>query len=101
MELAVDRLGGLAGRPVLVVGAGDMGAGVATSLRKSGATDITVANRTADRSRTLAASIAGDVVAFEQLAGALANSDVAVTCVADSESLITSNMLSTRRVVRC
>ena len=72
VELAVDRLGSLTGRRVLVVGAGDMGAGVATSLRKSGATDITVANRTADRGRKLAARVSGDVVAFDELADALA-----------------------------
>jgi glutamyl-tRNA reductase len=82
---------------VLVVGAGDMGAGVATSLRKVGATDIAVANRTPDRGRTLAAKVAGGVVAFEELGEALADSDVVVTCVAGTEGLITTDSLAGRR----
>ena len=97
VELATDRLGTLAGHRVLVVGAGDMGAGVATSLRKAGATDITVANRSADRGRTLAARVAGAVVGFEELGEALLDSDVVVTCVAGSEGLITPEALASRR----
>jgi glutamyl-tRNA reductase len=96
VELAADRLGTLADRRVLVVGAGDMGAGVATSLRKVGATDIAVANRTPDRGRTLAAKVAGGVVAFEDLGEALADSDVVVTCVASTEGLITTDTLAGR-----
>ncbi len=80
-----------------MVGAGDMGAGVATSLRKAGATDITVANRSADRGRTLAAMVAGAVVGFEELGEALLDSDVVVTCVAGSEGLITPEALASRR----
>ncbi len=75
-----------------------MGASVATSLRKAGATDITVANRTADRGRTLAAKVAGGVVAFDELGEALTDSDVVVTCVAGSEGMITNEMISSRRV---
>jgi glutamyl-tRNA reductase len=37
VELAAERLGSLAGRRVLVVGAGDIGAGVVASLRKPAA----------------------------------------------------------------
>jgi glutamyl-tRNA reductase len=97
VELAVDRLGSLAGRRVLVVGAGDMGAGVATSLRKAGATDIAVANRTPENGRTVAAKVAGDVVAFEELGEALDRSDVVVTCVAGTEGLIATETLASRR----
>ena len=97
VELVVERLGTLAGHRVLVVGAGDMGAGVATSLRKAGASEITVANRTPDRGRTLAAKVAGVVVGFDQLGETLTDSDVVVTCVAGTEGLITTEMLSTRR----
>ena len=39
VELAAERLGSLAGHRVLVVGAGEMGAGVATASSKAGATD--------------------------------------------------------------
>ena len=72
VELAADRLGSLAGRRVLVVGAGDMGAGVATSLRKAGATDITVANRTPTAVAHSPPRSPAVVVAFDELDDALA-----------------------------
>jgi glutamyl-tRNA reductase len=96
VELAVERLGSLAGHRVLVVGAGEMGAGVATSLSKAGATMITVANRSADRGHTLAAKVAGGAVAFDDLDETLQRSDVVITCVAGSEGLITAESLSKR-----
>ena len=82
---------------MLVVGAGDMGAGVATSLSKAGATTITVANRSADRGRTLAAKVAGSVVTFSALDEALGRSDVVITCVAGTEGLITAENLAKRQ----
>ncbi len=96
VELATERLGSLAGHRVLVVGAGDMGAGVATSLSKAGASTITVANRSADRGRTLAAKVAGSVVAFSALDEALGRSDVVITCVAGTEGLITAENVAKR-----
>jgi glutamyl-tRNA reductase len=95
-ELAAERLGSLADRRVLVVGAGEMGAGVATSLSKVGATTITVANRSADRGRTLAAKVAGGSVAFDALDDALEHSDVVITCVAGTEGLITAESMAKR-----
>ena len=46
VEMVTDRLGALTGRNVVVVGAGEMGVGVATALHKAGAGSITVCNRT-------------------------------------------------------
>jgi glutamyl-tRNA reductase len=96
VELAVERLGSLARRRVLVVGAGDMGAGVTASLRKCGATDISVANRTPHRGRALAATIGGCVVGLDELGDALAESDVVIACAAGSEAMITAELLGER-----
>jgi glutamyl-tRNA reductase len=96
VELAVERLGSLAGRRVLVVGAGEMGAGVATSLSKAGAATITVANRSPDRGHTLAAKVAGGAVAFDDLDETPQRSDVVITCVAGSEGLITADSVTKR-----
>ena len=49
VEMVGDRLGTLAGRRVLVVGAGDMGVGVATALHRAGVGEIVVVNRTPER----------------------------------------------------
>jgi glutamyl-tRNA reductase len=96
VELASERLGSLAGRRVLVVGAGDMGAGVATSLRKRGVADISVANRSPDRGRAVAAKVGGRLVGLDQLGDALSGSDVLITCAAGSEALITEELLGGR-----
>ena len=96
VELAAARLGTLAGRRVVVVGAGDMGSGVASSLRKEGATNITVVNRSVDRGRAVAVKVDGGVAGFGDLRATIGDSDVVVTCVAGSESLITADMLASR-----
>ena len=49
VEMAVERLGGLAGRNVAVVGAGAMGEGIAVALARAGAGEVTVINRTPER----------------------------------------------------
>ena len=96
VELAAARLGTLAGRHVVVVGAGDMGAGVTSSLRKEGATNITVVNRSVDRGRAVAATVDGGVAGFGDLPAMIGDSDVVVTCVAGAESLITADMVASR-----
>jgi glutamyl-tRNA reductase len=93
VELVTDRIGPLAGRRVLVIGAGDMGGAVTAALRKAGAGDITVANRTRRRGESLADGVGGAVVDFDLLADALAGSDVAVTCAATAEPVITPALL--------
>ena len=96
VEMATDRLGSLHGRRVLVIGAGDMGAGVAASLRRAGADDIIVANRTPSRGADLAGRVGGSVVGFEGLADALAGADVVVTCAAAPEAFVDGTLLGAR-----
>jgi glutamyl-tRNA reductase len=96
VELAAERLGSLAGRRVLVVGAGETGTGVATALRKSGASDIVIVNRRADRGKRLAATMGADAVGFEQLDEALTGSDVVITCVTADAPVITVEQLRDR-----
>src|SRR5690606_24912932 len=61
VEMAAQTLGSLEGRDVLVVGAGEMGRGVATALRAAGVRNIVVANRTPSRGAELAATVGGQV----------------------------------------
>ncbi|MEO7427876.1 MAG: glutamyl-tRNA reductase, partial [Acidimicrobiales bacterium] len=53
VALAADRVGGLAGRRVLVLGAGEMGEAMTFGLAKAGVAGIAVANRTWDRAEAL------------------------------------------------
>jgi glutamyl-tRNA reductase len=76
VALAGDRLGGLQGRKVLVLGAGDMGEAMALGLAKAGATDVRLANRTWDKAVELAGRVGGRAVRLLDVPGALADVDV-------------------------
>lgn len=90
VEMVTDRLGGLAGRGVLVVGAGDMGVGVATALHRAGVAGIAVANRTPERGLRLAEEVGGRALGLDQLPAALAATDVVLACTASGESVVTA-----------
>ncbi len=80
VDMAHERLGSLAGRKVLVVGAGEMGEGIAVALTSAGATDITVTNRTEARAEHLAQRVGGRIVPFTEMGTALGETDVLLTC---------------------
>jgi len=79
LDRAEERIGSLEGRPVLVVGAGSMGALAATTLARRGAT-VTVSSRTPAHAARLAASVEGRVAELADLPAEVAAADVLVTC---------------------
>ena len=93
VALASERLGGLAGTKVLVLGAGEMGEGMVVSLVSAGVSEVLVANRTAERAESLATRVGGRTVALHDLAGALAEVDVLLTSTGASDVLIESASL--------
>jgi glutamyl-tRNA reductase len=58
VALAAQRLGSLAGKRVLVLGAGEMGEGMAVALAGAGVAEVLVANRTSERAQALAERVA-------------------------------------------
>jgi len=74
-----EAIGELAGRRVLVVGAGAM-AGLAARTAAADGAFVTCANRTLARAERLAEAVGGKAVALSDLAGAMAATDVLVTC---------------------
>jgi glutamyl-tRNA reductase len=101
--LAASRLdGGLAGRDVTVIGAGDVGSGIFAALgalaERQRPRRIVVANRTAARSRALADSApASDSVAavdFDDLPSALAVSDVVFSALDVNGPLLLTDHLA-------
>ena len=76
---AIEVLGPLEGRDVLVVGAGSMGALAGATLRRAGVGHVVVANRTLDNAERLAASLEGTGIGLAGLEDALAKADVVVT----------------------
>ena len=79
VEMAGEHLGGLAGKRVLVMGAGEMAEGMATALQRAGVTDVFVANRTWRKARALADRIGGQAVRLSDLPSALVEVDLLLT----------------------
>lgn len=97
VEMATERLGSLAGCRVLVVGAGEMGEGVAAALVNAGANNIGVINRTVERADQLARRIGGGVIPFDELPHALTDAHVLLTCTGSGTTLIDGELLSAAR----
>jgi glutamyl-tRNA reductase len=79
LDRAETRTGSLAGRRVLVVGAGSMGALAATTLSRRGA-DVVVSSRTGASATRLAETVGGRTADLADLTAELAAADVLVTC---------------------
>lgn len=96
VQLAAQELGGsLAGRTVLVLGAGDMGEGMAVTLAESVADgEVLVANRTRGKAVALAKKIGGRAVDFGSLAGALTEADVLLTSTGSPSVLVDAGELA-------
>ena len=80
LQHAMEAVGPLDGRQVLVIGAGSMSALAGATLRRAGATQVVVANRTPDNARRLATSLDGVGIGLDQVEDALTTADVVVSC---------------------
>jgi glutamyl-tRNA reductase len=88
VAMAGDRLDGLAGKTVLVVGAGEMGEGMAVALAGAGVGEVLVANRTADRAQGLADRVGGRAVSLVDLPAQVAEVDLLLTSTGAPTPLI-------------
>jgi glutamyl-tRNA reductase len=79
LEGAVEAVGPLAGRTVLVVGAGSMGSLAGATLVRGGAGQVVVANRTAVNAQRLAETLGGRGIGLDGLEQALVEADVVVS----------------------
>lgn len=79
VELAREIFGSLKGRKVLLIGAGKMSELAARHLRRSGATDILVTNRTRSRAEEMAALFEGRVIEYATFTNSLAEVDIIIT----------------------
>lgn len=79
VELAADRLGSLAGRSVLVLGTGEIGVSMVSSLQHAGVAEVLVANRTRQKAAALAKQVGGVAVPLHELPAAMAQVDVLLT----------------------
>ncbi len=79
VELAKDIFGTLADKKVLIVGAGKMSELAARHLRRSGATQIFVTNRTPERAAEMAQLFDGKIVEYTRFLGFLPEADIVIT----------------------
>ena len=96
VEMAEEIIGSLAGSRVLVIGAGEMGEGVATALAKAGAQTVVV-NRTAGRGEALAGKVGARVAPFAELGAELAGADVVVSCTGAGDVVLTRGAVEDAR----
>jgi len=82
VELADKIFTSLAGREVLVIGAGETGEKVARALLSRGAKSIIVANRSFERAQTLAAELKGRAIPFDDWSGEFDKIDIAISSTA-------------------
>lgn len=97
LERSKAVIGPVAGRRVVVVGAGAMAGLAVATVARLGAAQISVLNRTADRAARLAAEHGGVPVALVDLADELGRADLVVTCTGATGVLVTRDMLATAR----
>ncbi len=89
VEMAKKVFGGLAGKRVLVVGAGEMSELAARHLKTAGVTELVVTNRTFSRAEELAALVGGTARPYEELTALLVPADVVVCSTASPSPIFT------------
>ena len=97
---AERELGPLAGLRVLVVGAGGMSSLAATTVSRLGSADLVVVNRTLSRANRLAQRVGGTARPLSELAAALAEADVVVSCTGSTHLVVDLTMAGDAQVAR-
>ncbi len=91
---AADGEQQLAGRNVLVIGAGSMSGLAVASVARAGAAEIVVANRTRQRAERLAAGVGGQASDMADLVALMAAADLVVSCTGAPGHVITAEMVT-------
>jgi len=95
---ALERIpGSVAGRRVVVVGAGAMASLAISTVFRLGASDISVVNRSSDNAERLARDYAARSLPLVDLTSTLTEADVVVSCTGAAGVLITRGALEAAR----
>jgi glutamyl-tRNA reductase len=92
VQLASKVFGDLAGKNVLVVGAGKMSSLAAKHLYASGAQRIVVTNRSPEKADALAAEVDGIAKPWDDLEGLLVDADVVISSTGAREPILTKSL---------
>ena len=94
VELAEENLGGLTGKKVMVIGAGEMGTLVARALANKNIKVIYVANRTIEKAETLACELNGKAIKYELMEKYIPESDVIISATSAPHFVLTKDIVS-------
>jgi glutamyl-tRNA reductase len=94
VDLAKDVVGHLADREVLIIGAGETSELTAQALATEGVSTIFVANRHADRARSLAERFGGTVLSLDHLPTQLETADIVVASTSSPHPIVTADALA-------
>lgn len=94
VELARSVLGGLEGRTVLVIGAGEMAELALRSLLEYGCGSALVINRTLARARELAERRGGEALPWSALREAVARADVVISSTGAGRHVVTPELVA-------
>ncbi|CAH2032374.1 glutamyl-tRNA reductase [Trichlorobacter ammonificans] len=89
VELAKKIFGSLAGKTVLLIGAGEMCELAARHFLTNGAKGVLVTNRTFERAQRLAEEFEGEAIPFEELFSHLHRADIVLTSTGATHFIIT------------
>ncbi|MCI1593489.1 glutamyl-tRNA reductase [Heyndrickxia oleronia] len=93
VELAKKVLGDLKNKHVLVVGAGKMGKLAIENLYGSGATKVSVINRTFEKAQDLAQQFNGQAKTLQELQCAIVEADILISSTGSKDYVITKDMM--------
>ena len=88
VAVAGERLGSLEGRRVLVLGAGEVGEGLAVALAGAGVDEVVVANRTPEHAVALARRVGGRAIRLDEVPEELERADVLLASTAADSVLL-------------
>jgi glutamyl-tRNA reductase len=94
VELAKKIFGGLQGKTILLVGAGEMSELAARHLLRQGVERILIANRTYARAEELAEAFQGTPVAFDRLPEVLPEVDIVIASTGAPGYVVTAEMVA-------
>ncbi len=101
VDFAKSHLGAIAGKSVLVIGAGKMGSLAARRLKLEGATEIGVINRSHDRARSIVANLGvGRALEMPGLVEAMQTADVVITSTGASHFILTPGNVAEAMLAR-
>jgi glutamyl-tRNA reductase len=89
VALARKIFGRLTGRKVVVIGAGEISTLTAEHLRTHGVGEMLITSRTAASAETLAATVGGVTVSWDQAMAALVHADIVVTATGSQRPILT------------